>query len=122
MRCCHRSTATRRPPASVGLKATFTVQLPPAATGAGRHVLEATVKSKPLIVSVLTVNGSLPVLLTVIACVGDVVPTPCEPNARLAAERETPGAEGTPVPLSATEIREPPPTPICSDPVIGPVA
>src|SRR6267142_6434454 len=66
------SVALRAPPA-VGANATFTVHVPPAATGAARQVLAVIVKSVPAIERLLIVSGALPVFWTVTVCEADTV-------------------------------------------------
>jgi hypothetical protein len=82
-----RSDAVRAPVA-VGVKVTFTVQLPPAATGAARQVLELMAKSPGLVparVRLLIDSGALPVLLTVTVRAAAVVLVVWFPNATPAA-------------------------------------
>jgi hypothetical protein len=87
-----------------GLNVSFTVQVPPAATGfAGKQVLEAIAKSPafvPVTEGVLVkVSDALPVFIRVTVICALVVPSGTEPNETLAG-RLTPGA--VPVPVKET--------------------
>src|SRR4051812_3210315 len=48
------------------------------------------------------VSGAVPLLLSVTDCVGLVVPTRCEPNARLAGANAAAGAGCLPIPVRAS--------------------
>jgi len=84
-------------PATVGAKATFTVQMLPGVTVA--HAVEA-VKLAP-VVALLITRLAVPVLVTVIGRVPEVVPTGWLPKLMLVVLRLTAGAVTTPVPVTA---------------------
>jgi hypothetical protein len=98
--------AAERAPPVVGPKCPWMLQFAPAA----RLVPQSFAKSNedasaPVTLMLVMDRASLPVLARVTACDTLAVPTACEPNVKLAADRDTVGP--SPVPFSATLCGEP---------------
>jgi hypothetical protein len=89
-----------REPAALGVKLTFTVQLPPAATEPpATHVPPLTVKSALAVDNVPRLSAALPVLFKVTVCAVLVLPTFKLPKPNAAEMLATGAAAGEAVPL-----------------------
>jgi hypothetical protein len=95
------SVAVKLPDAAAGVKLTEMVQLLPAATVVPQlFVCPKSLAFVPLMATLATVNGPVPVLLSVTDCAALVVPTVWAAN--VSEVGETPAVGDVPVPLSVT--------------------
>ena len=87
------------------------------------HAFVPLVNPNPSVTPILVkVTVVVPVLLTVTVCAALVVPTVCEPNAKLDGVRVIAPAPAVPVPVRATVSGPPPVCVTANDPVSVPVA
>ena len=95
-------------PALVGVNVTPMVQEAAGATGAAQPLVVANwLALAPVRVTPETRRLAVPVLLTVMACDAEVVPTPCVPNVSEAGATATIGPAGAPVPVRPTMSGDP---------------
>ncbi len=87
-----------REPRAVGVKVTFTVQLPPAAKDVPQLF---DWEKSPAITRLLIVRAALPVLLKVTACAELGVPTSCDPKVSDAGESDAIAPKPVPLRLTA---------------------